>query len=205
MIYSWIPEHYHITLASRSPRRQQLLREAGLVFDVIVKEYCEEWPPKLKGREIAEFLARKKAQVTIDENTGENDIIITADTIVWCDGKVLDKPSTYTDAFEILRAISGKTHEVITGVGFVSGKYLHSFSETTLVTFDHLSDDQIDFYIKNFNPSDKAGAYGIQEWIGITGISRIEGSYFNVMGLPVNRLLRELREFITVIEKDKRQ
>jgi septum formation protein len=205
MIYTWIPEHYHIILASRSPRRQQLLREAGLVFDVVVKNYCEDWPAKLKGKEIAEFLARKKAQVTIDESSGGNEIIITADTIVWCDGKILDKPSTYNDAFEIIRSISGKTHEVITGVSFISGKYLHTFSETTLVTFDDLSDDQINFYIRNFEPFDKAGAYGIQEWIGIIGNSRIEGSYFNVMGLPVNRLLRELREFISKIETDKRQ
>jgi septum formation protein len=194
-----IPENYHLILASRSPRRQQLLREAGLKFDVVIKEYCEDWPEKLSGKEIAEFLSRKKAQMYGNEDISDNDIIITADTIVWCDGRVLDKPSGYDDAFEILRAISGKTHEVITGVSFISRKSLHTFSETTRVTFDKLSDEDIEYYIKNYKPFDKAGAYGIQEWIGVIGNINIEGSYFNVMGLPVNRLLKELKEFITNI------
>lgn len=194
-----IPENHHLILASRSPRRQQLLREAGLKFDVVIKEYCEDWPQKLSGKEIAEFLSRKKAQMFGNEDISDNDIIITADTIVWCDGRVLDKPSGYDDAFEILRAISGKTHEVITGVSFISRNSLHTFSETTRVTFDKLSDEDIEYYIKNYKPFDKAGAYGIQEWIGIIGNINIEGSYFNVMGLPVNRLLKELKEFISNI------
>jgi septum formation protein len=199
-----IPENYHIILASRSPRRQQLLRDTGLKFDVIIKEYCEDWPSKLSGKGIAEFLSRKKAQMFDNDNIADNEVIITADTIVWCDGIVLDKPSGYDNAFKIIKTISGKTHEVITGISFISKKRLHTFSETTRVTFDQLSDEDIEYYIKKFKPFDKAGAYGIQEWIGLVGNSYIEGSYYNVMGLPVNRLLKELKEFIAKIENSKK-
>jgi septum formation protein len=192
---SGIPDHYHFILASGSPRRQELLREAGFRFDVVLKDYEEDYPDHLRGYEIAEYLARWKASHFRD-NIADNEIIITADTIVWCNEMVLDKPSDYREAFEILSIISGNTHEVITGVSFLSNKGIHTFSETTKVTFDKLTPEQIDYYITNYKPFDKAGAYGIQEWIGIIANSFIEGSYFNVMGLPVQRLIKELKMFI---------
>jgi len=190
-----IPDHYHFILASRSPRRQQLLREAGFRFEVVVKDFKESYPDHLRGFEIAEYLARKKS-LYFKGDTADYEIIITADTIVWCNNMVLDKPSDYREAFEILSIISGNTHEVITGVSFISNRGEFTFSETSKVTFDKLTSEEIDFYIKNYKPFDKAGAYGIQEWIGIVANSNIEGSFFNVMGLPVQRLIKELKMFI---------
>jgi septum formation protein len=190
-----IADNWHFILASRSPRRQQLLSELGLKFDIVVKDYKEEYPAYLSGTAIAEYLAHKKA-LQFKNGIFDNDIVITADTIVWCDNKVLDKPVDNKEAFEILRTISGKTHDVITGVTFLSNLGEYTFSETTRVTFDHLSDDEISFYIQEFKPFDKAGAYGIQEWIGLVGIISIEGSYFNVMGLPVQKLFTELKRYI---------
>jgi septum formation protein len=191
-----ISDKYHLILASKSPRRQQLLAEAGLVFDVITIDYKESFPSSLEGKEIAEYLSRAKALQVKKPDIGPADIIITADTVVLCRGKVLDKPSTHKEAFDILSIISGNTHKVITGVTLLSSVAMHTFSETTKVTFDSLTKEEIDFYIENYKPFDKAGGYGIQEWIGIIGNSHIDGSYFNVMGLPVNRLLKELRNFI---------
>lgn len=189
-----IPDKWHFILASRSPRRQQLLSELGLNFETRFSDIKEDYPEELSGYEIAEFLAYKKAMY-FKGNISDNDIVITADTIVWCSNKVLDKPSGYNEAFEILRTISGKSHDVITGVTFFSNFGDHTFSETTKVTFTNLSDEEIDFYIKEFKPYDKAGAYGIQEWIGLAGITSIEGSYFNVMGLPVQKLYTELKQY----------
>lgn len=186
---------YRIILASRSPRRQQLLQEAGLIFDVIVKDYAETWPEGLNGEEIARFIAHEKA-VCFKDEISENDIVITADTVVWCNNKVLGKPVDYEDAVRILNEISGNTHEVITGVSLFSLNKEVNFSEATKVTFNTLSAEEISFYIDTFKPFDKAGAYGIQEWIGIIGCSRIEGSYFNVVGMPVHRLYKELQDFI---------
>lgn len=200
-----LSDKYHFILASKSPRRQQLLAEAGLKFDVISIDYPESFPAELAGSEIAEYLSRAKALQISDTDIGPSDIIITADTVVWCNGQVLDKPSDQKKAFDILSVISGNTHEVITGVTIRSAVSLHTFSETTKVTFDQLAKEEIDFYIENFNPFDKAGAYGIQEWIGIIGNSHIDGSYFNVMGLPVNRLLKELRNFINTTDKSNIQ
>jgi septum formation protein len=191
-----LSEKYHFILASKSPRRQQLLAEAGMVFDVITIDYEESFPSQLEGSEIAEYLSRAKALQIRKSDIGPSDIIITADTVVWCSGKVLDKPSDHKEAFDILSIISGNTHEVITGVTLLSEVSTHTFSETTKVTFDPLTKEEIDFYIENYKPFDKAGGYGIQEWIGIIGNSHIDGSYFNVMGLPVNRLLKELRIFL---------
>ncbi|HVN57463.1 MAG TPA: Maf family nucleotide pyrophosphatase [Bacteroidales bacterium] len=195
-----LPEKNRFVLASRSPRRQQLLKEAGFEFAVRVIDYDEEIPSGMNGREIAEHLSRRKASYFDSQRPGENEIIITADTIVWCDGKVLDKPVTHDDAMALLRLISAKTHEVITAVSLVSSGRIHTFSETTRVTFTDISEEEIAYYVENFRPFDKAGGYGIQEWIGVTANSRIEGSYFNVMGLPVQRLIRELREFIRQAE-----
>lgn len=195
MMPSGIPDHYHIVLASRSPRRKKLLTEAGLKFDVVIKDFREDYPAGLRGNEIAEYLAKEKAS-TFRGNIPDNEIIITADTIVWCNNKVLDKPSDYKEAFEILSIISGNIHEVITGVSLISDRQELTFSEKTIVTFVNLTPEEIDYYIRNYQPYDKAGAYGIQEWIGIVANSCIEGSYFNVMGLPVQRLIKELRKFI---------
>jgi septum formation protein len=190
-----IPDSWHFILASRSPRREQLLKELGLNFDIVIKDFQEDYPVSLSGAAIAEYLAHNKALQYIDE-ISDNDIVITADTIVWCSNKVLDKPSGYKEAVDILHAISGKTHDVITGVTFLSNHGEHTFSETTKVTFDYLTDEEINYYVQKFEPFDKAGAYGIQEWIGLTGIISIEGSYFNVMGLPVQKLYSELKKYI---------
>ena len=195
-----IPDNWHFILASRSPRRQQLLSELGLKFDIVIKDYQEEYPAYLSGAAIAEYLSHEKA-LQFKNEIFDNDIVITADTIVWCDNKVMDKPADYKEAFEILRTISGKAHDVITGVTFLSNFGEYTFSETTRVTFGHLSDEEINFYIQEFKPFDKAGAYGIQEWIGLVGIISIEGSYFNVMGLPVQKLFTELKIYIKNINK----
>jgi septum formation protein len=190
-----IPDNWHFILASRSPRRQQLLNELGLEFEVIIKEYVENYPMDLSGADIAEYLAREKA-AQFKGKISDNEIVITADTVVWCNNMVLDKPSNYKEAFEILRIISGQKHDVITGVTFLSKLCEHTFSETTRVTFDYLTDEEINFYIQEFKPFDKAGGYGIQEWIGLVGIISIEGSYFNVMGLPVQKLYIELKKYL---------
>jgi len=188
-------DNYRVILASRSPRRQQLLRELGIKFDVIVRDYSESYPENLSGEEIAVYLAVEKANCFRNE-ISENEIVITADTIVWCKNKVLGKPENAEEARQMMRDLSSDTHEVITAVTILSGKKEKTFSVSTRVTFDNLSDDEINYYIDRFKPYDKAGAYGIQEWIGLAGCSRIEGSYFNVVGLPVQRLYKELKEFI---------
>jgi septum formation protein len=186
---------YRIILASRSPRRQQLLYELGLKFEVVTRSWTEKYPRHLKGAKIALYVAGGKAKAFQSE-VKDNEIVITADTIVWCNNKVLGKPVSTADARKILHEISGNTHEVITGVCLLSAVKQTSFFSSTKVTFNELSDEEIEYYISNFNPYDKAGAYGIQEWIGIAACSRIEGSYFNVMGLPVEQVYRELQKFI---------
>jgi nucleoside triphosphate pyrophosphatase len=187
---------YRIILASRSPRRQQLLRQLGIKFDVIIKDYPESYPEDLSGEEIAVYLARQKSKPFKNE-ISDNEIVITADTIVWCRNKVLGKPSGAEEARQMIRALSGDTHEVITGVTLLSKTKEKTFFVSTKVTFEKLSEEEINYYIEEFKPYDKAGAYGIQEWIGLAACSRIEGSYFNVVGLPVQRLYRELLEFIS--------
>ena len=189
-------DKYIYILASHSPRRQQLLHELGLRFEVVTRDWTENYPADLKGEEIALFVANEKAKA-FNSEVKDNEIVITADTIVWCNNKVLDKPAGKEDARRILREISGNTHEVITGVCLLSKKKQTSFCSSTKVTFTELSDEEINFYISKYSPYDKAGAYGIQEWIGIAACSRIEGSYFNVMGLPVEQVYHELQEFIT--------
>jgi septum formation protein len=186
---------YRIILASRSPRRQQLLRQLGVKFDVIVKDYPEDYPGSLQGEEIAVYLSRGKAELFRNE-ISDNEIVITADTIVWCKGKVLGKPAGAEESRQMIRSLSGDTHEVITGVTLLSKTGERTFSVSTKVTFEKLSEEEINYYVMRFKPYDKAGAYGIQEWIGLAACSRIEGSYFNVVGLPVQRLYRELLEFI---------
>lgn len=186
---------YRIILASRSPRRQQLLRELGLNFEVIIKNWQETFPAGLKSQDIALWIARHKAE-SFRSEIKENEIVITADTIVWCNDKVLDKPADSSEAEHILHEISGNTHEVITGVCLLSNWKQSLFHSSTKVTFEELTDEDIHYYINNYLPFDKAGAYGIQEWIGIAACSRIEGSYFNVMGLPVHMIYNELLDFI---------
>jgi len=186
---------FNIILASRSPRRQQLLHELGLKFDVVIKDYEETYPEGLDGDEIARYIAYEKA-ASFKNQLSANDIVIAADTIVWCNKKVLGKPLDQEDAIAILKEISGNTHEVITGVSIRSHSREITFSESTKVTFEVFTDEEIAYYTANYKPYDKAGAYGIQEWIGIIACSHIDGSYFNVVGLPVQRLYKELQRFI---------
>ena len=195
-------DKYRIILASSSPRRQKLLRDAGINFDVIVKDFTESYPEDLVREQIAIHIATEKAYLFSDE-ISDNEIVITADTIVWCNNKVLGKPQNYNEAVSILNEISGNTHEVITGVCISSSVKRVTFFVSTKVTFDSISDDEIRFYIDRFKPYDKAGAYGIQEWIGIVACSKIDGCYFNVVGLPVNRLYKELKDFVSGSETRK--
>jgi septum formation protein len=194
-------KNYRIILASRSPRRQQLLKDLGLRFDIIVGDFVEDYPVNLNGKEIAMYLAKAKAVYFKDE-VADNEIIITADTIVWCNGRVLGKPAGRNEAAEMIRDLSGNTHEVITGVTLLSSTKESTFFDATKVTFEPLTDEEIGYYVEKFHPYDKAGAYGIQEWIGIAACSRIEGSYFNVVGLPVHKLYKELKEFVEQLLKE---
>ena len=191
---------YRLILASQSPRRRQLMEELGIEFEVVIKDYDETIPEGLRGEEIAFYLASHKAD-SFRGKISELEIVITADTIVWCDGEVLGKPVDSEDAVRILKAISGKTHEVITAVSICCASSQKTFSDTTRVTFDSLSENEIEYYVESFKPYDKAGAYGIQEWIGLIGCSSIEGSYFNVVGLPVQKLYRELEQFLAGLSK----
>lgn len=187
---------FSIILASRSPRRRQLLDELGLKFRVVLRDWKEVYPPELKGKDVALHIARKKSDL-FKSDIKENEIVITADTIVWCNDKVLHKPVDHDDALKIIGEISGNTHEVITGVCLLSPQKQTSFYSSTRVTFEKMSAEEIEYYIREYNPYDKAGAYGIQEWIGLSACSYIEGSYFNVMGLPVHQVYSELRKFIS--------
>ncbi|MBN2173323.1 MAG: septum formation protein Maf [Bacteroidales bacterium] len=186
---------YHIVLASQSPRRQQLLKNLGLEFEVRPLQVDESYPENLERSEIAVYLSELKARNFDFGQLCENCLIIAADTIVWQDGQVLPKPQDHNEAFRILRNLSGNSHEVITGVTFRTIEKLHSFYSCTKVYFKPLTDEEIDYYISNFKPFDKAGAYGIQEWIGHIGIEKIEGCYFNVVGLPVQKVYTELLDF----------
>lgn len=185
---------YKIILASNSPRRRELLSGLGIDYEVrIIKDIDESYPETLKGDDIPVFISKSKAEAYLP-TLGENEMVITADTIVYTNGKVLGKPADKDDAFSMLKELSGHSHQVITGVCITTRKFQKSFATVTEVTFDSLSDEEINFYIKKYKPFDKAGAYGIQEWIGFIGVSGIKGSYFNVMGLPVQRLYKELKE-----------
>ena len=185
-----------VVLASNSPRRKELLKNLKLSFVVKVKNTPDEtFPENLKKEQIPEFLAVKKASFYNDELNDNNTILITADTIVYCNNKVIGKPKNYDEAFEMLSLLSDRSHEVITGVAITSLNKQKVFHSVTKVFFKKLTNKEIDHYIRNYEPYDKAGAYGIQEWIGMIGIERIEGSYFNVVGLPVQKLYTELLKF----------
>lgn len=181
---------YNIILASKSPRRQQFLKDLDVPFTIELKEVEEIYPKELQGTEITDYLADLKAQPF--DNLATNDLLITSDTIVWLEGTALGKPKDTADAFRILQALSGKQHQVITSVSLKSKEFQVVFNDTTRVNFKELTVDEIAYYIENHQPFDKAGSYGIQEWIGFIGIESIEGSYFNVMGLPVQKLYKEL-------------
>lgn len=186
---------YNIILASNSPRRKELLKGLDLDFEVhVLTDVCENYPDRLPGLDVAEYIAREKAQAYIC-GIGDNDLIITADTVVVVDNDVLGKPSDSREAKAMLKKISGRTHHVVTGVCLTTKEQQRHFSVVTDVTFRQLSDSEIDYYIRNYRPFDKAGAYGIQEWIGYIGVTSISGSYFNVMGLPVQRIYDELGRF----------
>lgn len=186
--------NYKIILASKSPRRKELLAGLDLPFEVIVHEVDEIFPDDLPMEEIPVYLAKLKAEPFINELKSDT-LVITADTIVWIDGTVLGKPNDYQHADAMLRQLSGKKHVVVTGVCLTTKAKQVVFSASTDVWFKDLNDDEIDYYLKNYQPYDKAGSYGVQEWIGYIAIERIEGSYFNVMGLPVQRLYEELKKF----------
>lgn len=185
--------NYHIILASGSPRRQQFLKELNLIFEIQLKNIDENYPLHLKGAEIAEYLAVLKANAFQNE-LKSNDLLITADTIVWLDGKSLAKSSNKEEATKMLEELSGKTHEVISACCITTKKFQTVFHEITKVKFKELSQEEIDYYVTNFQPFDKAGSYGIQEWIGYIGIEKIKGSFFNVMGLPIFKLYKTLIE-----------
>ena len=194
-------KEYDLILASRSPRRRQLLADCGLESSLAGDyEVVEEYPRDLPADEVAAFLSRLKSEA-YPEPLGGKDILITADTVVIADGRILGKPAGRETALDMLRSLSGRSHSVITGVTLRNGSRSRTFDSRTKVFFKQLSDEEIDYYVDRYRPYDKAGAYGIQEWIGYVAIERIEGSFYNVMGLPVQKLLTELEIFIELKEK----
>lgn len=186
-------KQYKIVLCSNSPRRKELLKGLGLNFQTrIIDGIDESYDKSLPGEDIAKMISEKKAE-SYKATMFSDELIITADTIVYVDGEVLGKPQNKIDAARMLKMISGKCHDVITGVCLLTSNKRISFSVKTKVSFAQITDDEISFYIENYKPYDKAGAYGIQEWIGYIGVDSIQGSYFNVMGLPVQKLYSELK------------
>jgi len=183
----------NIILASASPRRQEFFKGLGLDFEIRLKPIKEEYPPRLTHFEISNYLAQLKA-LPFKAELKPKDILITSDTIVWHNNKALGKPRDTTEAFSILKTLSNTTHEVITSVCFTTATSEKTIHNITKVTFKNLSDEEINYYIKNYKPFDKAGAYGIQDWIGQIGVTKIEGSYFNVMGLPVHAVYKTLND-----------
>lgn len=186
---------YNLILGSNSPRRKKILEKMGLKINVVASDIDESYSENIKLHEVPVFLAEKKSKA-LNYLIKEKDILITADTIVLLKNKILSKPKDQVDAKKILLDLSSQTHDVITGVCISSCKETFSFSCSTSVTFNSIDENDIDYYIKKYKPFDKAGSYGIQEWIGLIGINRISGSYSNVVGLPSSRLYHELKRFI---------
>ncbi len=184
----------NIILASGSPRRQQFFKEMDLHYTIRLKEIEEIYPEHLQAEEITNFLAKLKASA-FENELEENDVLVTSDTIVWLNGKALGKPKDYNDAFQMLQQLANQTHEVITSVCLKSMDKTEVFHCVTKVTFANLSDEAIRYYLDNYQPFDKAGSYGIQDWIGLVGISKIEGSYTNVVGLPTEMLFQKLMNY----------
>jgi septum formation protein len=190
-----ILHHKNIILASGSPRRQQFFKEMNLNFSILLKDVEEIYPNHLKAEEITNYLAELKAN-SFENELKENDILVTSDTIVWLNGKALGKPKDDEDAFKMLQQLANQTHEVITSVCLKSVSKVDIFHCTTKVTFVALSDENIRYYLDHYKPFDKAGSYGIQDWIGLIGISKIEGSYTNVVGLPTEMLFQKLMHYV---------
>ena len=185
-----------LILASNSPRRRQLLADAGIIFELAEKYECDERvPAHIAAHEAAEYVAGLKSRA-YPKPLAHNEILLTADTVVIAGGEVLGKPADRSDALRMLRMLSGCTHTVATGVMFRTSDSSRTFSAETAVTFRELTDEELEYYVDNFRPYDKAGAYGIQEWIGYAAVERIEGSFYNVMGLPVQRVYKELEDFL---------
>ncbi len=195
MSLSQINKH-KIILASESPRRKILLKKMGIKFRTIASDYDENFPYGMPAAEAVLFISRKKADTFLTENIAENEIIITADTLVSVNGEIMPKPNNFDEAFEILKKLSANMHNVYTGITLKNKYKTHSFLTVTSVWFRELTDEEISYYVSNYNPFDKAGAYGIQEWLGYVGIKRIEGSFYNVVGLPTCTLYAELLKFI---------
>lgn len=188
-------KNYKIVLASNSPRRKELLQRLGINFKVrTLFGIDESYPESLRGEDIVRYISRNKANA-YKSSMASNELLITADTIVYLEGKVLGKPKEAEEAKKMLRELSGKTHQVITGVTVLTAEKTENFAVTSQVTFCELSEEEIDYYVSNYLPFDKAGAYGIQEWIGQVAVKEIKGSYFNVVGLPVQRLYQILKKF----------
>lgn len=185
---------FKLILASGSPRRQQFFNDLDLDFEIRLKEIEEVFPDTLQGVEITNYLAELKAKA-FENEIATNEILVTSDTIVWLNNKALGKPKDYNDAFEILKCLSNTTHEVITSVCFKTSDKTETIHDVTKVSFTTLSDDEIRYYLDHYKPFDKAGAYGIQEWIGLIGITKIEGSYTNVVGLPTEKVYQYLSKF----------
>ena len=184
----------HIILASSSPRRQELIKGLGLAFEIRIKPVKEEYPDRLRHFEISDYLAQLKSMPFVAE-LKPDDILITSDTIVWFNNKAIGKPFDTNEAFQMLKSLSGHTHEVITSVCFKSVDSQKTINSITKVTFKSLSDDELWYYINTNSVLDKAGAYGIQDWIGQVGVTKIEGSYFNVMGFPMDKIYNTLLTF----------
>jgi len=186
-------KNYNLILASKSPRRQQFLKDLGLDFSIILKEIEEIYPKNLQGVEITDYLAELKSHPFT--NLKSNDILITADTIVWQNNKAIGKPKDRQDAIAIFEELSGKMHQVITSICIKTSNKIKLINDLTNVYFKELTKDEILFYIDNFQPYDKAGGYGIQDWIGYIGVEKIEGNFFNVMGFPVHKFYKEMSNF----------
>ena len=189
-----------IILASNSPRRKELLKGLDIEYRTwVIPDIDESYPETLKAEETAEYISRKKSEPYFLEphvrNISDNDIVLTADTVVILEGRVMGKPADEAEACQMLRDLSGKEHSVITGVCLRWKTKTRTFGVRTAVEFDNLSDEQIKYYVAKYKPLDKAGAYGVQEWIGYVGVKKLVGSYFNVMGLPVQRIYSELASF----------
>ncbi len=185
-------KHYNIILASGSPRRQLFFKEMDIDFTIQLKEIEEVYPDTLRGVEITDYLSKLKASAFTD--LSENDLLITSDTIVWFQGKAIEKPKDAAEAFKMIKSFSGRMHKVFTSVTFTGKNFQKTIHDMTKVWFNDLTGEEINYYVKIYKPYDKAGSYGIQEWLGYIGINKMEGSYFNVMGLPTHLVYEFLRK-----------
>lgn len=188
-------EKYKILLASKSPRRREIMKLLGIPFTIVTIEGIDEsYPEEMEKDKVSEYISNKKADAFL-KRIGDDEMIVTADTVVICDDRILGKPTGKEGAIEMLKFLSGKTHKVTTGVTVATKEKRESFTSESLVKFADLTDKEIEFYVDTFHPYDKAGAYGIQEWIGAVAVEKIDGSFYNVMGLPIHRLYQVLKKF----------